>query len=79
VQWKTSANLSVYLGWSNDNPHNDDLNAGGRAENQIWYAAGRWTYGPVQFGLEVLDWTTKYVGFDDGDDLRIGGFASYSL
>jgi hypothetical protein len=79
VGWAVTPHLSLYAGWSNDNPVNDDLNAGGRAENQIAYVASRWNYKPVHFGLEVLDWTTKYVGFDEGDDLRIAGFAAFNF
>jgi hypothetical protein len=79
VGWSATKHMTLYAGWSNDNPDNSDLNNGGRAENQIWYVASRWNYKPVHFGLELLDWTTKYVGFDEGDDLRVVGFAAFNF
>lgn len=79
IGWKATEHCTLYVGWSNDNPENSDVGVGGRAENQIWYAASRWNYKPVAFGLEYLNWTTKYVGFGDGDDNRIAAFAQYSF
>lgn len=79
LSYKVSDNLSAYVGFANDNPDNEDVGAQGRAENVIKYAALRWNYKPVAFGLEYLDWTTKYVGLDDGDDNRFVGFIQYSF
>jgi hypothetical protein len=39
--------------------------------------AARWRYGVLRLGLEVLDWTTEYVDFDDGDALRVVGWMAY--
>ena len=77
--WKANENLSLHLGFSNDNPENDDVPNFGRNNNEIWYVASRWVYKPVSFGLEVLDWTTSWNGLEDGDDLRIVGYAQYSF
>jgi hypothetical protein len=76
---KCSDRLTAYIGFSNDNPENDDVEANGRAENVIYYTALRWNYKPLGFGLEYLNWTTKYVGLDDGDDNRVAGFMQYSF
>lgn len=79
ISVKCSDHLTSYVGWSNDNPDNADVGAQGRAENVIGYAALRWNYKPLSFGLEYLDWTTKYVGLDDGTDNRVVGFLQYSF
>ncbi|HUR29233.1 MAG TPA: hypothetical protein VM509_13680 [Planctomycetota bacterium] len=76
---KITTHTSLFAGWSNDNPENSDLNANGRAENQIWYGAARWNYKPVAFGLEYLDWTTKYIGLDDGTDKRVVAFVAFNF
>lgn len=64
-------------GYSTDDPQNSDLPVGGRAANQIWYVANRFTFDPVEFGIDYLYWRTRYIGFSDGDDNRIQAFASY--
>ncbi|MBK7875402.1 MAG: hypothetical protein IPJ77_06570 [Planctomycetes bacterium] len=79
LSYKVSDHLTSYVGFSNDNPDNADVGAQGRAENVIKYAALRWNYKPLSFGLEYLDWTTKYVGLTDGDDNRVAGFLQYSF
>lgn len=70
-------NLSV--GYSMDDPDNNDLNAGGRAANKIWYVANRFNFDPIEFGIDYMNWTTKYVGFGDGDDNRIQAFVTYKF
>lgn len=79
VSYKVGDHLTTYVGWSNDNPDNEDVGAQGRAENVIGYGALRWSYKPLSFGLEYLHWTTKYVGLDDGTDNRVVGFLQYSF
>lgn len=71
--------VTLFGGISRDNPIDSDLNAGGRKANDIWYVATRSDFGPVQLGLEYLNWTTKYRGFGEGDDHRIGCFIAYRL
>lgn len=77
--WKTCDRNSLHFGYANDNPENSDLNANGKAENSAWYVASRWNYKPVTFGLEYLNWTTKYVGLGDGDDNRVVAFVAYNF
>lgn len=79
ASWKASNRLTTYVGFSSDNPDNGHVGTQGRAENQIWYGALRWNFKPVYFGLEYLDWTTKYVDLGDGTDHRIAGFVQYSF
>ncbi|MBL8857280.1 MAG: hypothetical protein JNL28_02085 [Planctomycetes bacterium] len=76
---KLGERTTAYVGYSTDDPDNDDVGAQGRAANKIWYAALRWNFKPVSFGLEYLDWTTNYVGLDDGTNQRFGAFMQYSF
>jgi hypothetical protein len=82
--YKTTEHITLYAGVSRDDPDDDDVGTAtnannGRAKNSIWYLASRWSYKPVSFGLEYLNWTTDYVGFDEGTDNRIVGFIQYSF
>jgi hypothetical protein len=79
LSYKTSVHNSLYVGYSTDNPENSDLDVGGRAVNEIWYCASRWTYKPLAFGLEYLNWTTRYVGYGDGTDNRVAAFIAYNF
>jgi len=79
IGWNATDHVALYLGWANDNPDNEDLATNGRANNEIWYAAARFNYKPLAYGIEVLDWTTEYIPWDEGDDLRVVAFASYSF
>lgn len=70
---------TISAGYSTDDPQNSDLNAGGRAQNQIWYFSQRASFDPVEFGIDYLYWKTKYIGFDAGDDNRVQAFVSYKF
>jgi len=74
VSWYT-----VSAGYSTDDPDNDDLAAGGRAANKIWYLGNRFRFSPVEFGIDYLHWTTEYVGFSDGTDNRVQAYVSYQF
>jgi hypothetical protein len=76
---KTTEHNTLYAGYSNDNPEAGDVVVGGRANNRIAYLASRWNYKPVSIGLEYLNWTTKYVGFDEGTDNRFVAFLAYTF
>jgi hypothetical protein len=75
--------VSVYGGWSFDDPNNEDLtnsaSNAGRASNHIYYAAIRFDYSPVSFGLDYLHWETAYKGFGDGVDNRLQAFIQYKF
>jgi len=77
--FKTSATNSLHAGYATDDPEDSDLNAGGRAENEVWYLASRWNFKPVTIGLEYLNWTTDYVGFDEGTNNRFVAFIAYNF
>ena len=69
--------LTLYAGYSFDDPEDDDLDPHQRSKNEIPYAAARWRFGSLRLGLEVLDWSTEYVGLDDGDALRSVAWIAY--
>lgn len=79
---------TLCLGTSRDNPVNSDLTrtlaAGsnnGAEDNRVFYIANRFNVGGgVSFGLDYLNWTTKWRGGDlEGDDNRVSAFAQYSF
>jgi hypothetical protein len=81
--WKASSWLTLYAGYSTDNPDNGDLRGGGatggRSLNEIWYAAARMNFHPVELGLEWLHWTTEFIDFEDGTNDRIVAFVAYKF
>jgi hypothetical protein len=77
LAFKATEACTLYAGYSFDDPEDGDLDTGQRAKNEVPYVAARWRYGVLRLGLEVLDWTTEYVDFDDGDALRVVGWIAY--
>jgi len=69
--------LTLYAGYAFDDPEDGDLDPFQRAKNEVPYAAARWRYGSLRFGVEVLDWTTEYVGLDNGEALRAVAWIAY--
>jgi hypothetical protein len=78
---KAASWINLYAGYSTDNPSNGDLSGGGatggRSLNEIWYAAARMNFNPVDIGLEWLHWTTEFIGYDDGVNDRVVAFVAY--
>ncbi len=70
---------SITAGYSQDNPDNSDLNAGGRTKNEIVYLANRFNFDPIEIGLDYLNWTTDYKDFDEGDDNRFNLYIMYKF
>jgi hypothetical protein len=77
--YKAQDHVTLYGGYSTDDPDNGDLSVGGRSANKIYYVAARLNYDPIEFGIEYLNWTTEYVGFKEGDDNRFGVFMAYKF
>jgi hypothetical protein len=71
--------ISVYAGWSTDDPENDDLPVQGRSLNEIWYGALRFNFDPVEIGFDYLHWKTEFIGFGPGDDNRYSMFVAYKF
>jgi len=77
--YQATEHMTLFVGYSEDDPDDDDLNPFMRAKNTIPYVAARWKYGALNCGVEVLDWTTEYVDLEDGDALRAVGWVSFSF
>ena len=73
---KANDHLSLYAGYTMDDPDDDDLSSFMRSKNSAPYAAARWVYGTLRFGLEYLNWTTEYEDLDDGEANRIVGYVA---
>lgn len=82
IGWRPIDWYSVTAGFSVDDPHKDDLNSGlasvlSRDANRIFYLANRFTFGPVEFGLDYLHWITDFVDVDRGVDNRFNFYAMF--
>ncbi len=67
VDYKTSDKVTLLVGYSMDNPRDEDLEYNMRAENRLGYGALRWKPWASEFmlALEYMRFSTDYVGFDD--------------
>jgi hypothetical protein len=69
----------THVGWCLDDPYNADLTSG-RTYNQVVF--GNVVYDltkSIFLGLEVSDWKTNWVGFSQGDSLRMEFVAKYAF
>lgn len=77
--WRPVEWYAVSLGASLDDPEHDDLPVAGKDLNRIFYLANRFTFGPVEFGADYLNWTTEYKGFGEGTDNRFNVYAAFKF
>ena len=78
--WKPGGRYSLYGGATVDDPDDDDLAAGDRAENRTWYLAQRLDFPPgFRVGLDFIHWTTEYVGLEAGEANRLDLYAVYTF
>ena len=76
--FQASQVVSLHAGYALDDPEDDDLDATfPRAKNSIPYVAARMKWGVLHAGIEYLNWTTDYEGFDEGDANRFQFFLAY--
>jgi hypothetical protein len=75
--WQAFPRYLISIGYSTDDPDNDDVGLGGRAENRIAYLSNRWNFHPIEIGFDYLYWVTEYVGFNNGDDNRFQAYIAY--
>jgi hypothetical protein len=77
---KTSSIHFVALGWTQDDPANQDLPIGGRTLNRAWYLVNQLRLGPAfLLGLDYLRWTTGYLGLPQGTDHRFNLYGVYTF
>jgi hypothetical protein len=72
--YQATEHLTLYGGYSRDDPDNADLDPYQRANNSIPYVAARWRYSNFRMGLEYLNWTTDYIDLDDGTANRVAAW-----
>jgi hypothetical protein len=78
--WKPGGRYSLYGGATADDPDDDDLAAGDRAENRTWYLVQRLDFHPaLRLGLDFIHWTTDYIGLDEGEANRLDLYAVYTF
>jgi hypothetical protein len=78
--WKPGGRYSLYGGATVDDPDDDDLAAGDRAENRTVYLVQRLDFHPAfRLGLDAIHWTTAYVGLDEGEANRLDLYAVYTF
>jgi hypothetical protein len=77
--YPATENWMLHVGYSFDDPDDDELASGDPDENNIFYVGNRFKYAPLTFGFDILLWETEYVTIDEGESTRINFFASYSF
>jgi hypothetical protein len=79
VGWTATKTATVAAGFSEDNPDDGDLNAGGRERNRIWYGGVHFNFDPVECGIDYMHWHTAFKGQTGGLDNRIQAFVAYNF
>jgi len=77
---KLNPKFQASIGYTKDEPEEDDVTATGKTENETWYVGGLYKPGAgLAFGLEYINWKTEYKDNTDGDDNRINLIAQYNF
>ena len=77
---KLNPKFQASIGYTKDEPEEDDVTATGKTENETWYVGGLYKPGSgLAFGLEYINWKTEYKDNTDGDDNRINLIAQYNF
>jgi len=77
LSYELSPKLTLYTGYSYDNPDDGDLSMEDRSKNSVPYAAARWRFSDLRLGLEYLHWTTDYIGLEKGESNRMVFWIAY--
>jgi hypothetical protein len=77
VGWKATPIMTIFGGFSTDDPNDDDLDANAPSDNQIAYVAANWKFDAVRIGLELSNWVTSYSTLEEGDANRISLWIAY--
>ncbi len=67
---------TVILGGAVDDPFDGDLPRAGRAANRVVYLAQRVRMGPLELGLDLEHWETRFVGLRAGRNERVMAYAA---
>lgn len=79
VRWGLSEHTALFAGYAFEDPRNSDLDPGDASKNSVPYLAARWTYNSARIGLEYLNWSTDYVGLEDGQADRFVVWIAYDF
>ena len=78
VGFKLSSKHRVAAGYTMDDPKNEHVPIGGRIRNTAVYLHNKWALSEaLDFGLNLIDWVTRYRGPEQGRALRVNLFMAY--
>ncbi|HVL38900.1 MAG TPA: transglutaminase domain-containing protein [Fimbriimonadaceae bacterium] len=77
--FQASRTHRIALGYTVDDPDDDDVPASGRTKNDAIFLHNRWTLGSIEVGLNFLHWTTRYKGLSTGKDNRVNLYVSHKF
>lgn len=70
----------AFVGYTLDNPDDDEVPEEGRTRNGAVYVTNRFTLGSgFTIGVDLLRWRTEYRGLPDGSNNRINTYLIYSF
>ena len=77
---KVNPELQVEVGYTVDNPEDEDLKNGDKADNTTWYIGGNFKPGGgLLLGIEYINWKTGYKDVPEGTDNRVNLIAQYNF
>jgi len=77
---KTSPRHRIAIGYTVDDPEDDDIPANGRTKNSAAYLHNKWALSEaLDLGLNLLDWETKYKGMERGKAFRVNLYVAYKF
>ena len=77
---KVNTELQVEVGYTVDNPEDENLGIGDKAENTTWYIGGNFKPGGgFLLGIEYINWKTGYKDAPEGTDNRVNLIAQYNF
>ena len=77
---KVNTELQVEVGYTVDNPEDEDLKNGDKTDNTTWYVGGNFKPGGgLLLGIEYINWKTGYKDAPEGTDNRVNLIAQYNF
>ena len=79
VGFNVSKTLLLVAGATQDDPRSSDLVAGGRDRNRVVYGGAHFNFDPVEFGIDFMNWHTRFKGIKGGLDHRFQAYIQYNF